>query len=768
MTTREERIALVIQAQNRTSTELKKIVSDLGNVEKGTRKAMDAQSRFGRAVATASSEAGGAVSGLAAEAGALGRILGSFGSVGLGVAAAMGAVGAAVSAGTMSFAEWDRRLRRTEALIRATGSAAGLSADELDDFARSRDLATLGDRDAIMDAVNVMLTFKSVQGETFRDAIMLAQDMSATFGQDLRGAVTMLGKALEDPVAGLNAMRRVGVSFTEQEKSLIHAMLEANDVAGAQALILGVLRNQVGGAAEAEAGGLCGSIDTLNYRWREFLETLEQTELATSVIDGLSTALEAVAEGIRGTRREMIRAQAQANTGLRPPEGAGGILGGIGVMPHVRMGLSAPLGEGQDLLERMTMRDKAFSRAFARAATPAPGGDAAAPDAERTGHAAKRLRDELAALTMSARELDLYRLDRKIEDYREALGAMTPELAAFEREARRGIELAHLMDAKEREALNSHPYEARQDAETKAFAAALAQRTSALEDFGREYDRLTLGETTMAIEAAQAQARVWEQAGADRVKVAEWVRLRIDEINDRSKGGKGGKGGDDGDGLGALWSSDLDTMQAGATKALKSYAEQAKGLADITEQAVGGGLRGVEDALVSVCTTGELAWSDMISSWAADLARMLIQQQITGPLAALLGGASPGEAGGIVSMFAGLFHSGGVVGEGGSARGVDPGVFLSARRYHSGGLAGLAPDEVPAILRRREEVLTTADPRHRDNIGHAQAEPPQVNVRVVNVVDERDTAAGYLGSAHGERTVMNIIRKNRQTLREIM
>jgi uncharacterized protein (UPF0335 family) len=37
-------------------------------------------------------------------------------------------------------------------------------------------------------------------------------------------------------------------------------------------------------------------------------------------------------------------------------------------------------------------------------------------------------------------------------------------------------------------------------------------------------------------------------------------------------------------------------------------------------------------------------------------------------------------------------------------------------RYHTGGLAGLKPDEVPAVLLKNEEVLTRDDPRHRDNL----------------------------------------------------
>lgn len=64
---------------------------------------------------------------------------------------------------------------------------------------------------------------------------------------------------------------------------------------------------------------------------------------------------------------------------------------------------------------------------------------------------------------------------------------------------------------------------------------------------------------------------------------------------------------------------------------------------------------------------------------------------------------------------AGLFHTGGVVGSGaGSSRSVSALAFAGAPRYHTGGIAG---DEVPAILRRGEEVLTANDPRHIKNGG---------------------------------------------------
>ncbi len=122
--------------------------------------------------------------------------------------------------------------------------------------------------------------------------------------------------------------------------------------------------------------------------------------------------------------------------------------------------------------------------------------------------------------------------------------------------------------------------------------------------------------------------------------------------------------------------------------------------------------------------------SDVLSALALDLARLVLQQQVLGPLAGGVGGLFDSILGGIGSLFGPSgpvkggklllpkgFHSGGVVSHGaGLGRGISPAMWLGASRYHFGGLAG---DEVPAILRRGEEVLTRDDPRHRANGGMA-------------------------------------------------
>lgn len=81
------------------------------------------------------------------------------------------------------------------------------------------------------------------------------------------------------------------------------------------------------------------------------------------------------------------------------------------------------------------------------------------------------------------------------------------------------------------------------------------------------------------------------------------------------------------------------------------------------------------------------------------------------------GGANFGSILKAGAQIIGMFHTGGVVGSTFNPRFAHPTVFANAVRYHTGGIAGLAPNEVPAILQRGEEVLTASDPRHRNNAG---------------------------------------------------
>ncbi|WP_043316572.1 phage tail length tape measure family protein [Microbulbifer sp. HZ11] len=232
---------------------------------------------------------------------------GSLAWAGLGVAIA--GVTAVMYKSVRAGEEMERQQLKIEALLKATDSASGRTAAQLDLQARSVARNTLASVAGVRDAQAVLLTFKSIQGETFDRAISLSQDLAAVMGGDAKSAALQLGKALEEPSTGLTALRRAGVSFTEAEKEQIKAMEDAGRVADAQRMILAKLAQQVGGAGTAEAGGLSGQVDTLSQNWQEFLEALSKTDEASKGVGLLAKFVENLRRGVAPTDLEQQELQ---------------------------------------------------------------------------------------------------------------------------------------------------------------------------------------------------------------------------------------------------------------------------------------------------------------------------------------------------------------------------------------------------------------------------------------------------------------------------
>lgn len=77
------------------------------------------------------------------------------------------------------------------------------------------------------------------------------------------------------------------------------------------------------------------------------------------------------------------------------------------------------------------------------------------------------------------------------------------------------------------------------------------------------------------------------------------------------------------------------SFEAGAFKALNDYMDTVSNIAAQTENVFSDSFKGMEDAFVKFTTTGKLSFSDMASSIINDLARIVVRQNITGPLAGL-------------------------------------------------------------------------------------------------------------------------------------
>jgi hypothetical protein len=115
------------------------------------------------------------------------------------------------------------------------------------------------DADVIKATQAKLLTFKQLalsadeQTGAFDRATKAAVDLAAAgFGAAETNAV-QLGKALQDPIKGITALNRSGVTFTEIERAKIKELTESGEVLKAQDIILKAIETQVGGTAEATA-----------------------------------------------------------------------------------------------------------------------------------------------------------------------------------------------------------------------------------------------------------------------------------------------------------------------------------------------------------------------------------------------------------------------------------------------------------------------------------------------------------------------------------
>ena len=166
-------------------------------------------------------------------------------------------------------AEYQSALAQTNAVIESTGMAANLTAEEFEALARNLSAASgqsLFTDDQLLSAQNVLATFTNIKEFEFADATAAIADLSQAMGQDLQSSAVQVGKALNDPVQGITALQRVGVSFTEDQKKVVESLMETGDVAGAQRLILDELERQFGGSAAAAAQTFSGQMVVMSEK----------------------------------------------------------------------------------------------------------------------------------------------------------------------------------------------------------------------------------------------------------------------------------------------------------------------------------------------------------------------------------------------------------------------------------------------------------------------------------------------------------------------
>ncbi|MGD1146980.1 MAG: hypothetical protein ABR961_03385 [Thermoanaerobaculaceae bacterium] len=186
-----------------------------------------------------------------------------------GLATATGALAAigGIAAGLQQLGETAASAELTDAKLTATwtanAGAADISRERLDDLAQSLSNVSGFSLVSEKQAEALGMTFHDVTGPTFERMMQAANDMAAALGTDVPSAVQKLGRALENPTAGLSALTRSGVAFTQEQKDQIKAMADSGNQMGAMNAILDQVESRYKGVAAAVGDTTSGSWDKL-------------------------------------------------------------------------------------------------------------------------------------------------------------------------------------------------------------------------------------------------------------------------------------------------------------------------------------------------------------------------------------------------------------------------------------------------------------------------------------------------------------------------
>ena len=734
----------------------KEAAAGVKKVERAAVKAKPALTKYQSALRQTADNAAlvtGPLGGIASRLTILSRITTKAAAITVGLSVGIAAVTLGLAAAVREAEKFERSGLRVEAVLKATGNSAGVTKNQIRDLSTEIASTTLASVAGVEAAAAKLLTFKAVQNDVFTSALKLSQDLAELgFGAIESGAVT-LGKALQDPIAGLTALKRVGVDFTASQKEQIKVFVETNQLAKAQAVIIKELNTQVGGAGVKAAEGLTGAYDSLGQAVDKFFQNVGEAgvlQATTIIIRGMTRAVQDLNDALfpsdekrlQDLLGERIVLQERLNRLQRA---------GLGFLsaPSRKRQLDAINDEIRAIQNKRIEEIKAQNTAqkSAQLATEAANKEAALA---KIIEAQRKERERLAKLRTTTK--------RGLEEEIQALQQLSAAFVGTSLSAREFAELEERVTTLAKLSLEAT------SAQGKALSDLIAKRfelTRAIEAEQKQRAQTTENREQLAaaqneIVAAQMLAEAVGK-GKDEIRKASVASraylLEQEMLTEAFRNQQ------------ALSIGQVDSIRNQA-KALAEAAEQLgeveaaqKKATDAEEDANARRLEfqetiatGLTDAILEA-ESFEDALKKMVLQLSRAISEAKILQAIqfsmgtyqtggvTGggnALGGLLGAAFTGLSsvfapGGaptaspvpqLSSVMASRLHQGGIGGIDGQPINIPSTTFINAPRFHD----GLKPDEFPAILQKGEEIIP------KDQVGgqDQQSRPININVTTPN------------------------------------
>ncbi len=179
------------------------------------------------------------------------------------------ALGTAIAAGMVLIARntvaAEREVAQLDAIIKSTGGAAGYTRQQLLDMADTLSSKSTFSGGEIVEAQTRLLSYSGILGTNIPRAMQAIIDQSARLGISVSQSAETIGRALESPskAAAALAQQGFGAAFTKEVRGTIDELVKAGKEGEAQVMILEILEESYGGAAQAARDTFGGALQAL-------------------------------------------------------------------------------------------------------------------------------------------------------------------------------------------------------------------------------------------------------------------------------------------------------------------------------------------------------------------------------------------------------------------------------------------------------------------------------------------------------------------------
>lgn len=215
-------------------------------------------------------------------------------ALGTAIAAGVAGLAAGIAKVITNSAAAEQEVAQLDAIIKSTGGAAGYTRQQLLDMADTLASKSTFSGGEIVEAQTRLLSYSGVLGTNIPRAMQAIIDQSARLGISVSQSAETIGRALESPgkAAAALAQSGFGAAFTKEVRGTIDELVKAGKEGEAQVMILEILEESYGGAAQAARDTFGGALKALRHALDD-LTTAKDGSLgsATTAVNELTTAL---------------------------------------------------------------------------------------------------------------------------------------------------------------------------------------------------------------------------------------------------------------------------------------------------------------------------------------------------------------------------------------------------------------------------------------------------------------------------------------------